>query len=80
LLIADLPFQLIIACSKGGTSIEDLAEKYPDMIIKVKFPNLIVGSICLFVSYLHVASQNYVPNMLIFLFVEIQSIGISGSY
>jgi hypothetical protein len=27
--------QLIIACSKGGTSIEDLAEKYPDMIIKV---------------------------------------------
>ncbi|KAM7257449.1 hypothetical protein ACFE04_013190 [Oxalis oulophora] len=26
---------LIIACSKGGTSIEDLAEKYPDMIIKV---------------------------------------------
>ncbi|MBA0702996.1 hypothetical protein Goari_005540, partial [Gossypium aridum] len=27
--------KLIIACSKGGTSIEDLAEKYPDMIIKV---------------------------------------------
>lgn len=27
--------QLIIACSKGGTSIEDLAEKFPDMIIKV---------------------------------------------
>ncbi|GMH23966.1 hypothetical protein Nepgr_025809 [Nepenthes gracilis] len=26
---------IIIACSKGGTSIEDLAEKYPDMIIKV---------------------------------------------
>ncbi|CAO2831169.1 unnamed protein product [Amaranthus hypochondriacus] len=26
---------LIVACSKGGTSIEDLAEKYPDMIIKV---------------------------------------------
>uniref|UniRef100_A0A1S4D5B0 Succinate--CoA ligase [ADP-forming] subunit beta, mitochondrial n=1 Tax=Nicotiana tabacum TaxID=4097 RepID=A0A1S4D5B0_TOBAC len=26
---------LIIACSKGGTSIEDLAEKFPDMIIKV---------------------------------------------
>ncbi|XP_002979653.2 succinate--CoA ligase [ADP-forming] subunit beta, mitochondrial [Selaginella moellendorffii] len=26
---------VIIACSKGGTSIEDLAEKYPDMIIKV---------------------------------------------
>ncbi|GKU86256.1 hypothetical protein SLEP1_g804 [Rubroshorea leprosula] len=26
---------LIIACRKGGTSIEDLAEKYPDMIIKV---------------------------------------------
>eukprot|EP00897_Mesotaenium_endlicherianum_P001246 jgi/Mesen1/1149/ME001236S00029 len=25
---------VIIACSKGGTSIEDLAEKYPDMIIK----------------------------------------------
>lgn len=23
------------ACAKGGTSIEDLAEKYPDMIIKV---------------------------------------------
>lgn len=28
-------FQLIIACRKGGTSIEDLAEKFPDMIIKV---------------------------------------------
>ncbi|KNA13994.1 hypothetical protein SOVF_111610, partial [Spinacia oleracea] len=27
--------KLIIACSKRGTSIEDLAEKYPDMIIKV---------------------------------------------
>lgn len=27
--------QVIIACAKGGTSIEDLAEKYPDMIIKV---------------------------------------------
>eukprot|EP01018_Ginkgo_biloba_P009916 Gb_21325 [translate_table: standard] len=26
---------VIIACRKGGTSIEDLAEKYPDMIIKV---------------------------------------------
>ncbi|KAK4793922.1 hypothetical protein SAY86_011916 [Trapa natans] len=26
---------IIIACSKGGTSIEDLAEKFPDMIIKV---------------------------------------------
>lgn len=26
---------VIIACQKGGTSIEDLAEKYPDMIIKV---------------------------------------------
>ncbi|KAJ8534644.1 hypothetical protein K7X08_016372 [Anisodus acutangulus] len=26
---------LIIACSKGGTSIEDLAEKFPHMIIKV---------------------------------------------
>ncbi|MED6222747.1 hypothetical protein PIB30_067348 [Stylosanthes scabra] len=26
---------LVIACSKGGTSIEDLAEKYPHMIIKV---------------------------------------------
>ncbi|KAH7577703.1 hypothetical protein JRO89_XS01G0286900 [Xanthoceras sorbifolium] len=26
---------LIIGCSKGGTSIEDLAEKYPDMIVKV---------------------------------------------
>ncbi|KAE9589920.1 putative succinate--CoA ligase (ADP-forming) [Lupinus albus] len=26
---------LIIACSKGGISIEDLAEKLPDMIIKV---------------------------------------------
>ncbi|WVY97600.1 hypothetical protein V8G54_029751 [Vigna mungo] len=25
---------IIIACSKGGTSIEDLAEKFPDMIIK----------------------------------------------
>ncbi|KAK3193483.1 hypothetical protein Dsin_024793 [Dipteronia sinensis] len=25
---------LIIGCSKGGTSIEDLAEKYPDMIVK----------------------------------------------
>lgn len=31
-----LPFcQLIIACKKGGTSIEDLAEKFPDMIVKV---------------------------------------------
>lgn len=28
-------FQLIIACAKGGTSIEDLAEKFPDMIVKV---------------------------------------------
>ncbi|CAN1245248.1 Succinate--CoA ligase [ADP-forming] subunit beta, mitochondrial [Linum grandiflorum] len=27
--------QLIIACKKGGTSIEDLAEKFPDLIIKV---------------------------------------------
>ncbi|KAF2314726.1 hypothetical protein GH714_030203 [Hevea brasiliensis] len=26
---------LIIACKKGGTSIEDLAEKFPDLIIKV---------------------------------------------
>ncbi|KAK2455235.1 hypothetical protein P8452_02477 [Trifolium repens] len=26
---------IIIACSKGGTSIEDLAEKFPDMIVKV---------------------------------------------
>jgi len=26
---------VIIACAKGGTSIEDLAEKYPDQIIKV---------------------------------------------
>lgn len=26
---------LIIACKKGGTSIEDLAEKFPDMIVKV---------------------------------------------
>ncbi|KAF2554023.1 hypothetical protein F2Q68_00033390 [Brassica cretica] len=26
---------LIIACKKGGTSIEDLADKFPDMIIKV---------------------------------------------
>ncbi|RDX86574.1 Succinate--CoA ligase [ADP-forming] subunit beta, mitochondrial [Mucuna pruriens] len=26
---------IIIACRKGGTSIEDLAEKFPDMIIKV---------------------------------------------
>ncbi|XAR61069.1 Succinate--CoA ligase (ADP-forming) [Bertholletia excelsa] len=26
---------IIIACQKGGTSIEDLAEKYPGMIIKV---------------------------------------------
>ncbi|KAL9257926.1 Succinate--CoA ligase [ADP-forming] subunit beta, mitochondrial-like protein [Drosera capensis] len=29
------PREIIIACSKGGTSIEDLAEQYPDMIIKV---------------------------------------------
>lgn len=28
-------FQIIIGCSKGGTSIEDLAEKYPNMIVKV---------------------------------------------
>ncbi|KAJ0970450.1 hypothetical protein J5N97_023327 [Dioscorea zingiberensis] len=27
--------RIIIACKKGGTSIEDLAEKFPDMIIKV---------------------------------------------
>lgn len=27
----------MIACAKGGTSIEDLAEKYPDQIIKVFF-------------------------------------------
>ncbi len=26
---------MIIACSEGGTSIEDLAEKYPDRIVKV---------------------------------------------
>ncbi|KAI4301065.1 hypothetical protein L6164_034382 [Bauhinia variegata] len=26
---------LVIACRKGGTSIEDLAEKFPDMIVKV---------------------------------------------
>ncbi|KAI9119182.1 hypothetical protein K1719_009857 [Acacia pycnantha] len=26
---------VIIACRKGGTSIEDLAEKFPDMIVKV---------------------------------------------
>ena len=26
---------LIIACAEGGTSIEDLAEKYPEKIIKV---------------------------------------------
>mmetsp|Transcript_3877 Transcript_3877/g.6643 ORF Transcript_3877/g.6643 Transcript_3877/m.6643 type:complete len:425 (+) Transcript_3877:175-1449(+) len=26
---------VVIACSQGGTSIEDLAEKYPDLIIKV---------------------------------------------
>ncbi|XP_078427802.1 ATP citrate lyase (ACL) family protein isoform X2 [Wolffia australiana] len=26
---------IIIACRKGGTSIEDLAEKFPDMIVKV---------------------------------------------
>merc|ERR1719321_1213416 len=26
---------LVIACSEGGTSIEDLAEKYPDKIVKV---------------------------------------------
>jgi hypothetical protein len=43
ILISYCPFQLIIACSKGGTSIEDLAEKYPDMIIKVKFPNITLG-------------------------------------
>eukprot|EP00262_Sarcandra_glabra_P009985 TRINITY_DN2482_c0_g1_i3.p1 TRINITY_DN2482_c0_g1~~TRINITY_DN2482_c0_g1_i3.p1 ORF type:complete len:410 (-),score=103.55 TRINITY_DN2482_c0_g1_i3:236-1465(-) len=48
---------IIIACRKGGTSIEDLAEKFPDMIIKVpidvfkgtsiedlaeKFPDMII--------------------------------------
>ena len=26
---------IIIACSEGGTSIEDLAEKYPEKIVKV---------------------------------------------
>jgi hypothetical protein len=62
ILISDCPFQLIIACSKGGTSIEDLAEKYPDMIIKVKFPNIILGSIVWLccVSYLHDTSPNCV--------------------
>lgn len=30
-----LLLQIIIACRKGGTSIEDLAEKFPDMIVKV---------------------------------------------
>ena len=28
-------FQVIIACCKGGTSIEDLAEHHPDLIVKV---------------------------------------------
>lgn len=45
--------QLIIACQKGGTSIEDLAEKFPDMIIKVcsyHFPNLIVTLLSIHVS------------------------------
>lgn len=27
--------QLIIACKTGGTSIEDLAEKHPELIVKV---------------------------------------------
>lgn len=27
---------IMIGCSEGGTSIEDLAEKYPDKIIKVR--------------------------------------------
>lgn len=30
-----LIFQLIIACKKGGTSIEDLAEQHPELIVKV---------------------------------------------
>lgn len=30
-----LIFQLIIACKKGGTSIEDLAEEHPELIVKV---------------------------------------------
>lgn len=58
MLIANRLFQLIIACSKGGTSIEDLAEKYPDMIIKVNFPSLIFGSDCC-VLYSHDTSQIY---------------------
>ncbi|KDD72421.1 ATP-grasp domain-containing protein, partial [Helicosporidium sp. ATCC 50920] len=33
---------LIIACSEGGTSIEDLAEKYPEKIVKVPV-NIIQG-------------------------------------
>jgi succinyl-CoA synthetase beta subunit len=28
---------MIIACSEGGTSIEDLAEKFPEKIIKVRY-------------------------------------------
>lgn len=36
-LLLSFLLQLIIACRKGGTSIEDLAEKFPDMIIKVTF-------------------------------------------
>lgn len=36
-----LCFQLIIACRKGGTSIEDLAENFPDMIIKVVVASLL---------------------------------------
>lgn len=40
-----LYFQLIIACRKGGTSIEDLAENFPDMIIKVFILPLLVFSV-----------------------------------
>ncbi|XP_028094741.1 succinate--CoA ligase [ADP-forming] subunit beta, mitochondrial-like [Camellia sinensis] len=35
MVVVVLSLLLLIACRKGGTSIEDLAEKFPDMIIKV---------------------------------------------
>jgi succinyl-CoA synthetase beta subunit len=43
--------QVIIACAKGGTSIEDLAEKYPDQIIKViVFLLMYVKVLCFFMD------------------------------
>lgn len=56
--IAFLVHQIIIACRKGGTSIEDLAEKFPDMIIKVPPPCALSLSLSL-VSDLQLLTNNW---------------------